>query len=130
MKNRSAIGYQALGTIIMGMVFAAWAAAQAPDVPESQAADGSTLAKMQIPDVIIASAIATPTAGAAPAGSGQGRMPTVALPAYCMVKGTIEKRIGAAGKPYGIGFELRMPYNWQGRFLFQGGGDNTCTYLT
>src|SRR5580704_10930353 len=45
-----------------------------------------------------------------------------ALPAYCLVQGMINKRIGAGGKQFGIGFELRLPDVWTERFLFQGGG--------
>lgn len=45
-----------------------------------------------------------------------------ALPAYCLVQGMINKRIGAGGKQFGIGFELRLPDMWTERFLFQGGG--------
>lgn len=45
-----------------------------------------------------------------------------ALPAHCRVQGIIEARTGADGRPYGIRFELRLPDNWQHRFLFQGGG--------
>jgi pimeloyl-ACP methyl ester carboxylesterase len=45
-----------------------------------------------------------------------------ALPAYCLVQGMINKRIGAGGKQFGIGFELRLPDAWTERFLFQGGG--------
>lgn len=44
------------------------------------------------------------------------------LPAYCMVQGVIEPRVGAEGRTFGTGFELRLPVNWSGRFLFQGGG--------
>lgn len=44
------------------------------------------------------------------------------LPPHCIVRGVIEPRIGAGGKQYGTGFELRMPDNWSGRFLMQGGG--------
>jgi feruloyl esterase len=44
------------------------------------------------------------------------------LPAYCLVQGTINKRIGVGGQPFGIGFELRLPDSWTERFLFQGGG--------
>lgn len=47
---------------------------------------------------------------------------TATLPAHCLVRGAIEKRTGFAGKTYYIGFELRLPDAWQGRFLFQGGG--------
>ena len=31
------------------------------------------------------------------------------LPAFCLVQGMINKRIGAGGKQFGIGFELRLP---------------------
>src|SRR5580700_83179 len=47
---------------------------------------------------------------------------TPALPPYCLVQGMINKRIGAGGKQFGIGFELRLPDAWTERFLFQGGG--------
>jgi len=43
-------------------------------------------------------------------------------PAYCLVRGMINKRTGAEGKQFGIGFELRLPDAWTERFLFQGGG--------
>ncbi|MBF9003156.1 tannase/feruloyl esterase family alpha/beta hydrolase [Vibrio nitrifigilis] len=45
-----------------------------------------------------------------------------ALPAHCRINGAINERIGADGKKYAIQFELRMPTNWHGEFLFQGGG--------
>jgi feruloyl esterase len=47
-----------------------------------------------------------------------------ALPAHCMVLGTIAPRIGADGKPYVTRFELRLPTDWTGRFFYQGGGGN------
>ena len=31
-------------------------------------------------------------------------------------------RTGAAGQRLGVGMELRLPLEWNGRFLFQGGG--------
>ena len=43
-------------------------------------------------------------------------------PAHCVVRGEIEKRKGADGKDYSIGFELRLPSKWNNKFLFQGGG--------
>lgn len=49
-----------------------------------------------------------------PAGEG--------LPAHCLVRGVIEPRIGVGGKQYGTGFELRLPHDWSGRFVMQGGG--------
>lgn len=44
------------------------------------------------------------------------------LPDHCRVNGTIDKRVGRNGKPYHIGFAMALPANWNGRFLFQGGG--------
>jgi feruloyl esterase len=44
------------------------------------------------------------------------------LPAHCEVIGRINPRTGLDGKPYAIGFHLRMPDDWNGRFYFQGGG--------
>ncbi|MEO6388100.1 MAG: tannase/feruloyl esterase family alpha/beta hydrolase [Croceibacterium sp.] len=39
-----------------------------------------------------------------------------------MVRGLINRRVGVGGRAFGIGFELRLPSDWNGRFLFQGGG--------
>ena len=44
------------------------------------------------------------------------------LPPHCRVDGVIDPRVGVDGKSYGIGFALALPTNWNGRFLFQGGG--------
>ena len=54
--------------------------------------------------------------------SGTTRGSAAATPAFCKVSGIINRRIGADGKPYGLGFELALPDDWNGRFLFQGGG--------
>jgi hypothetical protein len=58
---------------------------------------------------------AQPAGRGAAAGGGT-------LPAYCRADGTIDRRTGADGKSYGIGFALALPADWNGRFLFQGGG--------
>ena len=56
------------------------------------------------------------------------RPPNVAtgptLVAHCKLTGRMNPRTGADGKPYHIGFELRLPREWNGRFLYQGGGGN------
>jgi hypothetical protein len=44
------------------------------------------------------------------------------FPAYCRADGVIDKRYSAEGKSYAIGFAVALPDNWNGRFLFQGGG--------
>ncbi|ASK27379.1 tannase/feruloyl esterase family alpha/beta hydrolase [Neisseria chenwenguii] len=42
--------------------------------------------------------------------------------AHCVVEGEIGARTGVDGKHYGTKFQLRLPAQWNGRFLFQGGG--------
>jgi len=42
-------------------------------------------------------------------------------PAHCKVTGTLNERTGMDGKPYAIGYEVRMPKTWNGKFLYQGG---------
>jgi pimeloyl-ACP methyl ester carboxylesterase len=44
------------------------------------------------------------------------------LPPHCHVAGSFERRTGVDGKEYAIGFALNLPAEWNGRFLFQGGG--------
>ncbi len=52
----------------------------------------------------------------APAGA------TAPAPDHCLVRGKINERTGIDGKPYAIGYELRLPVTWNGKFFFQGGG--------
>jgi len=49
---------------------------------------------------------------------------TATLPAHCRIRGAINPRIGVNNTPFAIGFELRLPDAWSGRFFFQGGGGN------
>jgi feruloyl esterase len=44
------------------------------------------------------------------------------LPAFCRLAATLDRRTGANGKVFGIGFALALPAEWNGRLLFQGGG--------
>jgi feruloyl esterase len=55
-----------------------------------------------------------------PAGFNNG--PT--LVEHCKINGRMDERMGQDGKAYAIGFELRLPTAWNGRFLYQGGGGN------
>jgi pimeloyl-ACP methyl ester carboxylesterase len=51
-----------------------------------------------------------------------------ALNAHCKLSGKMRERIGVGEKGeqrnFHIGFELRLPQDWNGRFLYQGGGGN------
>jgi feruloyl esterase len=96
-----------------------------PTVAQGQApaARCAAMTSFQMPGVTleITKAQSVP-AGPAPTtgrgAQGQGAM----LPAYCRVDGMIDRRTGVDGKSYGIGFAVALPDNWNGRFLFQGGG--------
>ncbi len=56
---------------------------------------------------------------AVPPGPGG---PGMALPAHCRVEGIVDRRTGVNGVEYGTRFALALPADWNGRFLFQGGG--------
>ncbi|WP_439517131.1 tannase/feruloyl esterase family alpha/beta hydrolase [Hydrogenophaga sp.] len=42
--------------------------------------------------------------------------------AHCLVKGQMHQRKGSDGRDYAIGFEMRLPQAWNGRFYYQGNG--------
>ncbi len=46
----------------------------------------------------------------------------VALPDHCQIQGIAGAYTGTDKVSYGASFELRLPLNWNGRFMFQGGG--------
>ncbi|MEY4643135.1 MAG: hypothetical protein RLZZ227_3129 [Pseudomonadota bacterium] len=48
---------------------------------------------------------------------------TMQLPDHCLFQVVLEPRASGLDElSYGTGFELRLPLEWNGRFLFQGGG--------
>jgi hypothetical protein len=52
------------------------------------------------------------------------------VPEHCQVTGSMYPRTGIDGKPYAIGFEIRLPKNWNGRFYHQGNGGVDGTVVT
>jgi pimeloyl-ACP methyl ester carboxylesterase len=94
------------------------ALAQSPD----PAAACAAMKQLQVPGVNLeVTKTEWVAAGSTPPGRGAPAS-TVKLPAYCRIDGMIDKRTGAAGATYGIGFAIALPQNWNGRFLLQGGG--------
>jgi hypothetical protein len=94
----------------------------APAMNVSAAGACSDLTEFKVPGIVmeITRAVRVPP-GKAPAIPNQTSSDAL-LPAYCRADGVIDKRIGRDGKPYAIGFAIALPENWNGRFLFQGGG--------
>jgi feruloyl esterase len=45
------------------------------------------------------------------------------MPEHCVVTGKMNERVGPIdGRNYAIGFEMRLPTSWNGRFLYQANG--------
>jgi len=88
------------------------------------AAACATLTKLQIPglNLSITKAEWLPVGAPPPPAGPGGPAVAVKLPAHCRLDGVLDRRTGADGKSYGIGFALALPGDWNGRFLFQGGG--------
>jgi feruloyl esterase len=93
-----------------------------------------TLPGFVVPCLLAVCSGPAPAAAPADCGTLEGfRIPGVALhiekaaqvaaaPAHCRVDGAIDRRTGRNGKSYAIGFALALPPDWNGRFMFQGGG--------
>lgn len=91
------------------------AACGGSSAPPNLACDAINTGALAIPGLKVASAVsvAAKTDGAAASDN---------YPAHCRVQGSINDRIGIDAKPYAIGYEVRLPTTWNGKFFFQGGG--------
>jgi Tannase and feruloyl esterase len=113
--------------VLVCLALIAASRAQAQDAatgiaPVQKCAD---LTKLQIPGsgMVITKAEAVPAAAPGTIRPSQfSDTIQVAVPPYCRADGVIDQRTGLDGKPYAIGFAIALPDNWNGRFLFQGGG--------
>src|SRR4051794_3385045 len=98
-----------------------WAGAQ-----EARATPATCEALRQLPVPGVALTVTKTEwfAAGAPLPAARGGGPPAAgnLPAYCRLDAVIDRRVGAGGAAYGIGYALALPESWNGRFLFQGGG--------
>ncbi len=87
--------------------------------PSSAAARCRELQNFSFPQLRI-DEVALVSAGPAPAPPPNNA--PLSLPEHCLLRATLAARTGPAGQHFGIGFELRLPTAWNGRFEFQGGG--------
>lgn len=94
-------------------------AGKASAAPVDFAAACAALRTPDISGLIVEEAAIVP-AGRVKAGPGPGV--ELELPAHCLFRGTLGPRTGDQGQRLGIGIELRLPLQWNGRFVFQGGG--------
>lgn len=114
------------GTLAGGSGLAIALFAAAPGAAQTQVADAAarcaSLAGQASGNVEFGTVELVPAGPLArPAGAPPAAAPSPDLPGHCLVRGTIDRRIGLGGREFGIGFELRLPAEWNGRFIFQGG---------
>ncbi|MBL0917792.1 MAG: tannase/feruloyl esterase family alpha/beta hydrolase [Hydrogenophaga sp.] len=65
---------------------------------------------------------ATRLESAVPVAAGGLQLGGQPVAAHCLVKGRMHERKGSDGRDYAIGFEMRLPQAWNGRFYYQGNG--------
>jgi feruloyl esterase len=97
----------ALGAVLAGAM--ALTAATAHAQPAMNC-DAASFEKLTLPKTRIVSAAATkddPRAGP-----------------HCVLRAAVDERTGSDGKPYAIGFEMRLPDSWNGRYFDQVNGGN------
>lgn len=61
-------------------------------------------------------------ASAATVAAGTLTLAGTPVPEHCLVTGKLGSRTGSDGLTYAIGFEMRLPQAWSGRFFYQGNG--------
>jgi Tannase and feruloyl esterase len=119
MKRRhSQSSISVLGSLLLGVSAASLATAASlaatPSDPAVACAKLATLANFPVTATQITLAKFNP--------GGTTSANDVALPDHCQVQGIINQRTGTDGFRYGDSFEVRLPVQWNGRFMFQGGG--------
>jgi pimeloyl-ACP methyl ester carboxylesterase len=91
--------------------------------PAQAATSCADLDQLRMDGVEITKAALVP-AGVTVPPAYPGAPATGPLPAHCRVDGVINRRKGAGGEEFGIGFALALPEAtaWNGDFMMQGGG--------
>lgn len=110
-----------LPALLATLVLAGCATPSAAPPPPRAARPGALLQcealarQFQHPHTQLSSATLVPEGSLLNAGQPVG--------AHCLVSGQMHRRVSAVdGQTYAIGFELRLPRAWSGRFLYQGNG--------
>lgn len=53
--------------------------------------------------------------------ASEGAVTATSVPQHCLLRGAMNQRTGIDGKPYALGFEMSLPFDWNSRFYYQGG---------
>ena len=93
-------------------------------LPQLGAASGAKLAEASCAG--LASRISYPNtaiSSAVPVAAGVLTVAGKPVTAHCLVKGAMHQRVSPVdGQRYAIGFEMRLPLDWNGRFFYQANG--------
>jgi feruloyl esterase len=117
-----------LGTAAAAALLAACAPAKLPGGGSAPAAAGrlsaatgaalqqceALVAQFRFEQTVLGSAARVAEGPVVPNGHSVG--------AHCLVKGQMRPRKGTDGQDYAIGFEMRLPLAWNGRFYYQANG--------
>lgn len=116
--KRGALG---LGLISTAVALVACSTLQHSSVPILKAANGASLANCAalVDQLKLAH---TKIESSSLVDSGVLKLGNNAVPEHCLVKGRMHERKGSDGRDYAIGFEMRLPVTWNGRFFYQGNG--------
>lgn len=112
----------ALAAIAMCQVAACGGSDDDTTLPQLPAAAGATLSsctdlvtRLSFPNTSIASSVTVAAGTLTVAGTP--------IAAHCLVKGSMYSRVSTVdGNNYAIGFEMRLPNAWNGRFFYQANG--------
>lgn len=114
------------GALALGLVavLALAGCASAPEAPPPEDPMPPTACET-LPGTFAAPGVRLTAAQSVPAGlTVSGMAQPYPMPAHCLVRGVINERTGIDGKPYAIGFEMRLPANWNRRYVVQANGGN------
>ncbi|WNG33992.1 tannase/feruloyl esterase family alpha/beta hydrolase [Archangium violaceum] len=99
------------------------------DLPQLSPATGATLSSCT--DLASKFSFSNTTLSSAEAvAAGTLKVAGMPVDAHCLVKGEMNRRTGAAGQSYAIGFEMRLPNAWNGRFFYQANGGTDGSVIT
>ena len=92
-----------------------------PSLPQLGEAKGATITSCTDLNTRFSFANTT-VASAETVAAGTLTLAGKAIAEHCLVKGSMFKRTGADSKDYAIGFEMRLPKDWSGRYFYQANG--------
>ena len=125
----TSLGVLAAASLTLGATAAPALAAESerpaptPSAPESSTVSPSEALRGECADLEDFTFEDTEITSAADVAAGALTHRGEPIDAHCLVTGTMNERVSEVdGQTYAIGFEMRLPRDWNGRYLYQGNG--------